>query len=119
MAIYKELPIGPADWFKRDEVERWFNDFGPDEVLKAFRKYVERITDLSRGQSVLDGFRTFICMLCTDDFRTGATSIESYAYSVGKLKDARMKELGIGKNDLQQPTVTPPTTLPPRCEGVY
>ena len=99
MARYKQIQTSRSDCFEHDEVERWFNDFGPDEVLSAFRRYIDRMSDLSRGVHPLDGFRIFICMLCTDGTRTGATSIESHAYSVGKLKDARRKELGIGKNN--------------------
>jgi hypothetical protein len=40
MARYKELPIGPSDWFERDEVERWVRDFGPDAILNAFREFL-------------------------------------------------------------------------------
>jgi hypothetical protein len=90
MARYKKLQIGPSGWFERHEVERWFNDFGPDAILKAFRGFVAD-KSMSNDDDALRNFRTYICKLINNK----ATWIESHAYSRGKLSKARMKELGI------------------------
>jgi hypothetical protein len=92
MAKIRKLPVG-EDWFLREEVERWYDDFGPDAILQAFRDFIGE-PRLSRGDHPLKDFRMFICKLCTE-----ADFIESYFYSVGELKEARMKELGIGKSN--------------------
>jgi len=97
MAQFKQLNVGPSDWFQSDEVQRWFTDFGPDETLSAFRSFVAN-KPKSNSDHPLHGFRASICTLCT-----GATRLESYAYSVGELTDARRKQLGIGRNYEQSP----------------
>jgi len=90
MARYKKMPIGPSDWFERNEVERWFNDFGPDKTLSAFRRFVLD-KQFSGGEHPLRRFKNYICMYCM-----GATPIESFAYGAGKLAEARMKEFELG-----------------------
>jgi len=92
MAKIRKLPVG-EDWFLRKEVERWYDDFGPDAILQAFRDFASD-PRLSRGDHPLKDFRMFICKFCTE-----ADFIESYFYSVGELKEARRKELGIGKSN--------------------
>ena len=96
MARYKKMPIGPSDWFERNEVERWFRDFGPDAILNAFKEF---LVDgrLSQNDHPLRSFRAFICMLC----KSGVGPLESAVYAKGMLREARMKELGLGRNNEQ------------------
>lgn len=104
MARYKKLQIGPSDWFERHEVERWFNDFGPDAILRAFWGFVADESVYNKDHS-LQAFRVRLCELC----KTGVGPLESDAYSKGKLNEARMKELSIGKtkNGIPPEALTP------------
>jgi hypothetical protein len=86
----KNLPIHETDWFKEEEVQRWLDEFGWKDVVRAFERFCG---DKGLwGDNPLRNFKHYVLKFCKEE----ASWIESAAYAAGKLGEARMKELGLG-----------------------